>query len=301
MVEVSSEFVPNHNYQIVILIESEQPAAVYFILQPLDLLTTPKLNIKTIIKNNKSNEKSQAPALEKGLLILECLSNQAEPLTLSQLAVALGRNVSEIQRMVNVLHNADYLIRSAQGGYSLSSKLYRMALRYPPYRDLEILLRPAMYAFVDTTQESVHLSLLQETKMVVVAQVESPKLARISLQIGQRQDPIDTVSGRVLLAGLPEEELAIVLKKSAINAKKLTWLKQRLKEIQDRGYESMESSVYSGVYDLGIPVKNAEGNVLAALTTTWLATKDVQASKRQATVEKALLNALQSALEHCQI
>lgn len=213
----------------------------------------------------------------------------------------MERNVSEIQRMVNVLHGSDYLIRSAQGGYSLSSKLYRMALRYPPYRDLEILLRPAMYAFVDTTQESVHLSLLQETKLVVVAQVESPKLARISLQLGQLQDPVETVSGRVLLAGLPEEELNIVLQKSTLNTKKLSWLKQRLAEIRDRGYESMESNVYSGVYDLGVPVKNAQGNVLGALTTTWLATKEVQASNRQATVEKALLAALQSALKNCQI
>ena len=209
--------------------------------------------------------------------------------------------MSEIQRMVNVLHSSDYLIRSAQGGYSLSSKLYRMALRFPPYRDLEILLRPAMYAFVDTTQESVHLSLLQETQMVVVAQVESPKLARISLQLGQLQNPVETVSGRVLLAGLPEEELDIALKKSALNAKKLSWLKQRLIEIRERGYESMESNIYSGVYDLGIPVKNAQGNVLAALTTTWLATKDVQASNRQATVEQALLTALQRALENCHI
>lgn len=213
----------------------------------------------------------------------------------------MERNVSEIQRMVNVLHSSDYLIRSAQGGYSLSSKLYRMALRYPPYRDLEILLRPAMYAFVDATHESVHLSLLQETKMVVVAQVESPKLARISLQLGQLQDPIETVSGRVLLAGLPEEELAIVLNKCGLNTKKLNWIKQRISEIQNRGYESMESNVYSGVYDLGVPVKNAQGNVLAVLTTTWLATKDVQASNRQATVEKALLTALLNALENCQI
>lgn len=213
----------------------------------------------------------------------------------------MERNVSEIQRMVNVLHGSGYLIRSAQGGYWLSSKLYRMALRYPPYRDLEVLLRPAMYAFVDYTQESVHLCLLQETEMVVVAQVESPKIARISLQLGQAQDPVETVSGRVLLAGLPEQELDIILKKSALNAKKLTWLKQRLAEIQERGYESMESNVYSGVYDLGIPVKSAQGNVLAVLTTTWLATKEVQASNRQPTVEKALLTALQSALEDCQI
>lgn len=232
---------------------------------------------------------------------MECLSNQPEPLTLSQLANEMDRSVSEIQRMVTVLHNSGYIIRSAQGGYSLSSKLYRMALRYPPYRDLEIVLRPAMYAFVDATKESVHLSLLQQNQMVVIAQVESPKLARISLQIGQHQDPVETVSGRILLSGLPEDELDSFLQRSSLSPEKLAWLHERLDAIRSDGFEEMESNLYAGVYDLGIPVKGANGNVIAALTTTWLATKETQAKQSQTKIEKQLLSALQHALENCQI
>lgn len=202
--------------------------------------------------------------------------------------------------MVNVLHTSGYLIRSAQGGYSLSSKLYRMALRYPPYRDLEIMLRPAMYAFVEATKESVHLSLLQETKMMVIAQVESPNLARITLGLGQLQDPIETVSGRILLAGLPEAELKIFIAQNKLSAKKLAWLEQRLEEIRSKGYEQMESSIYNGVYDLGIPVKGPGGNILAALTTTWLATKEMKANNSLATTEQNLLKALQEALKNGQ-
>ena len=52
-----------------------------------------------------------APALEKGLDILECLATSEEPLTTRALAEQLGRSKNEIFRMVHVLLRRGYLTR----------------------------------------------------------------------------------------------------------------------------------------------------------------------------------------------
>ena len=56
--------------------------------------------------------KYSAPALEKGLDILELLSRRSQSLTLSQIAAALGRSVNELFRMVQVLEARGYVANS---------------------------------------------------------------------------------------------------------------------------------------------------------------------------------------------
>ena len=63
---------------------------------------------------------SSAPALDRGLAILEAMSQISEALTLTQIARRLGLSVSEIQRVVNVLSERAYLVRGTDGAYRLS-------------------------------------------------------------------------------------------------------------------------------------------------------------------------------------
>ena len=63
--------------------------------------------------NRRTNAESyQAPALKKGLEVLEFLSGQAEPYAVSELARAFGKSRNEIYRMVIVLEQLGYLART---------------------------------------------------------------------------------------------------------------------------------------------------------------------------------------------
>src|SRR3546814_3794137 len=57
-----------------------------------------------------------APALEKGLDILELLSSVSRPMGLSDISQAVGRSKNEIFRMLHVLEKRHYIER-AQGKY----------------------------------------------------------------------------------------------------------------------------------------------------------------------------------------
>lgn len=67
------------------------------------------------------------PALEKGLDILEVLSAAPEPLSLTALARVLNKGNNEIFRMLNLLEQRRYVLRSEAGMNRLSSRLFQIA------------------------------------------------------------------------------------------------------------------------------------------------------------------------------
>src|SRR5690606_35534132 len=83
-----------------------------------------------------------APALEKGLDILELLSAEGDGLTQHQIAQSLGRSASEIFRMLSVLERRGYLLRAADGVYRLSLRMFELAHRHPPIRRLLTVAMP---------------------------------------------------------------------------------------------------------------------------------------------------------------
>jgi len=214
--------------------------------------------------------KSAVPALDRGLDVLETMANSAGAHTLTEIARALGRTVSEVQRTVAQLSMRGYLVRDERGAYRLSSKLFRMATAFPPFRDLVSRASGPMQEFADGTQESVHLCVLTDDLLLLVGQVEGRGVVRVSLQLGVVQDPLTTVSGRILLAGLPLAELSAFLERRHVAAKERTRLEQALARVRKDGHEHAESSRVQGVQDLGVPVTLPGGAVIAALTTSWL-------------------------------
>jgi DNA-binding IclR family transcriptional regulator len=61
-----------------------------------------------------------APALEKGLDILEILARTVMPMTMSEISEKTGRSRGEIFRMLSVLEGRRYITRNGAGdGYLL--------------------------------------------------------------------------------------------------------------------------------------------------------------------------------------
>src|SRR5215470_18300924 len=79
----------------------------------------------------------RAPALEKGLDVLELMAQRGAPMTLSQISVALDRSVSELFRMVQALEYKGYIEASANGdGYILTNKLFALGMAQAPTKTL---------------------------------------------------------------------------------------------------------------------------------------------------------------------
>ena len=62
-----------------------------------------------IMKQKNQSKIYSAPALEKGLDILELLSNFSQGLTQAEIAIKLNKSVNEIYRMITTLKHREYV------------------------------------------------------------------------------------------------------------------------------------------------------------------------------------------------
>ena len=86
---------------------------------------------------DSAGQKYRAPALEKGLAVLELLAGARRPMSLNVISRHLKRSVSELFRMIQVLEFLGYLEISSSGeGYVLSNKLFALGMTRAPTRDL---------------------------------------------------------------------------------------------------------------------------------------------------------------------
>lgn len=201
--------------------------------------------------------KYYVPALEKGLDVLETLAASSTPLSLTALAVRLDRSANELFRMLACLEQRGYLVRDPQSSaYSLSLKLYELAHTHSPFEKLVRAAEAPMRAFSESTGESCHLSTLREGHLVVLAQSESPKPVRLSVEMGGRFAPDRTASGRLLLAYQPGRTRR---QRGAAD------------KIRRTGLVLARDESLVGVHDAAVLVGNPGVGVCAALAVSWLA------------------------------
>ncbi len=225
----------------------------------------------------EEKSKYHVPALEKGLDILEYLSEIAVPQSLADLARALGRSSSEIFRMLDCLEQRGYLLKDDSSHYQLSLKLYEMAHTHSPIDQLLLVAREPMRELAIKLRESVHLGLLRDYHLFIAAQEESPEPVRISVEVGRKFPAINTASGTLLLAHLPEPELQLffesdpdflLLKQSQKNA-----FRRRLIAIKKDGFVIESSRITEGVQDISVLIGNPDIGLTATLAVPRLKLK----------------------------
>ncbi|EOA02576.1 transcription regulator protein [Herbaspirillum frisingense GSF30] len=214
-----------------------------------------------------------APALDKGLDILELLSRSEQMLTLNQISRQLGRSVNEIFRMVVTLEQRGYLIAD-NDHYRLSLKLFELAHHHQPIRSLVSTALPHMRELANRSMQSTHLTVYEAGRVIVVAQVDSPERWAFGLKVGALVSLTDTASGHVLLAFRDQAEQASMLAAHVrMDGEQEIGTAQLMRQIEDtrkRGHSRMESRQIRGVINLSYPVMGANNRMLAALNVPYI-------------------------------
>lgn len=223
---------------------------------------------------SRKETKYFVPALEKALDILEALAAVHAPQSLTELARNLGRSPSELFRMLDALERRAYIARDAASeGYHLTLKLYELAHTHSPVDQLLKAAMIPMRELAEEIHESCHLCVLSGPVLVVVAQVESPEPVRLSVEVGDRVEPLRTASGRVLAAFLSpadrEHFLAGNSTHGAMTRSKRADLIAQLDRIRKDGFLLAPSMRRTGL-DASCIVGNPRVGVIAALGVPFL-------------------------------
>jgi DNA-binding IclR family transcriptional regulator len=238
-------------------------------------------------------DKYRAPALDKGLDILELLAATDEGLSQAEIAKALDRTPNEIYRMLDRLVRRDYVRRTSADRYELTLKLFELAHTTPPVRRLVSQATPVLRRFARDAEQAVHLVIHDRNILVVVAQVDGPGYWNVSIRVGSRISLINTGSGHVFLAFASDEERELMLEDQAgkRREKLAPALNTRLAGVRKRGFEAMESLQVAGVTNLSVPIFGPLGTVIAALTCPYTDRLDKKDAPDQAATLKLLVEA----------
>jgi DNA-binding IclR family transcriptional regulator len=218
-------------------------------------------------------DRYRAPALDKGLDILELLAGEEEGLSQAEIAKALGRKPNEQYRMLERLVRRGYVARNASDRYELTLKLFGLAHFHRPIRRLVSQATPMMHAFAARSLQSAHLAVYDRAGVTVIAQMDAPGYWGLAIRVGARVDLFNTGSGHILLAFRSREERQMMLEEqeSAHADSRPDDLEERLAQIRGRGYEVMPSLQSAGVYNLSAPILGGDGAAIAALTCPYIA------------------------------
>ena len=106
----------------------------------------------------KSPPDYRAPALDKGLDIIELLARTGRPMTPARISVRLNKSPTELFRMVRVLERREYIeIPRGQTGYVLTDKLSRLGMARSDGKMLSDYNLPAMRRIRELEQENTEL------------------------------------------------------------------------------------------------------------------------------------------------
>jgi DNA-binding IclR family transcriptional regulator len=213
------------------------------------------------VRREDSSRRYNAPALEKGLTILEIVSAAPAPMKTEDIARAAGRSRNEIYRMLQVLESHGYIEREfAAEGYSTTNKLFTLGMRKAPIANLNNAALPEMRKLSDQLALSVRLVVPSEDQIVFIAGVESTVSFGLSVHLGYHRPVVLSSSGRLLFAFQPPERqlewLAQLRKTAPPGADFDSFLADANKARRD-GWLIRRSVTVEGVIDICAPIWTA--------------------------------------------
>lgn len=230
-----------------------------------------------------------APALEKGLDILEMLCRSDRPLSQKVIAQALDRSIGEIYRMLACLVDRNYVVQIGDG-YAVTTRLFELAHVNPPTHRLLVEANPLMQRVSSELEQSCHLTVYNQGRQVVIAKVDSPSGMGFSVRVGAELDVLVSASGRVLLAFQTPETRKLRVEESL--RRRPEQAEARIDRILDAiracGFASMESVQVRGLVAVSFPILDSQGHAIAALAVPYAERIDQRQRKQLPEVEKLL-------------
>lgn len=224
----------------------------------------------------------RAPALEKGLDILELLSAQEEPLTMSAIVNLLGRSTGELFRMIQVLEHRGY-VQQGQDGYVITPRLFHLGLKRPPVRSLMEQALPEMRLLADRIGQSCYLAIPSGAASSVIARMEASTTFGFSVRVGYRRALHETPTGTTLYAFQSEKTRGEwdALFDPPLASDVLTAFRDQAEQVRERGYARSDSAELVGMVELAVPILRGDC-ACAALTVPFIRITDAPMSEEDA-------------------
>lgn len=223
----------------------------------------------------RTNSIPLAPALQRGLDILEDLHGQTDDQSVSSIAERLRLPPNSTLRLLATLEAKGYVERDPGSlKYRLTRKPASLALNGVREQSLLEAALPLMRDLRDTTGETVLLSIIEHGTGIVLEQIQSLHVFRFVCNPGAYHALHAAAPAKAILATLPQVDRSRLLDGYAFTrftASTITDRKTFEKELLEgvrKGYWEDHAEEFEGICCVAAPVFNRMGCPIAAITVT---------------------------------
>lgn len=155
----------------------------------------------------KNEERYLVPGLVRGLSILRLFDEHNQEMTITEIAEKLDVNRSSAFRLIYTLEFCGYLRKMSQKTYALNSNVMELGFNSLLKSSITELASPLMRELRDRIKIAVHLSILENTDIVFISNMQSTGAFTSNIHVGTRWHAHATVIGQLLLANMSESEV----------------------------------------------------------------------------------------------
>ncbi|MGX1564444.1 IclR family transcriptional regulator domain-containing protein [Streptomyces sp. NPDC055506] len=209
-------------------------------------------------------------SFERGLAVIRAFDSEHQALTLSEVARACDLTRAAARRFLLTLADLGYVHTDGRR-FRLTPRVLELGYSYLSSYTLPQIAEPHLELLVAQVRESSSLCVLDGDDIVYVARVPTRRIMTASITVGTRFPAYVTSVGRVILAHLPDKEVETRLARAEL--KPLTArtvatpeaLRAELRRVRRQGYAVVDQELEEGLRSVAAPVRDREGEVVAAV------------------------------------
>lgn len=211
-------------------------------------------------------------SLQRGLLLLELLSEHPEGLELHEICKALELPKSSGHNLLAQLVQSGYARISPHGKYRLTLKSFEVGAAAVHATEITQVLRQYMQEVYAACNETMHCGVRSGHEVLYIDKIESTQSIRMASHVGIRMPLYATAMGKAFLASMSDEEVRALYADTPMTPltehtiTDLDKLIAQLHDIRQKGValEDQENTV--NVSCIGVAVCDREGKPAYALS-----------------------------------
>ena len=208
--------------------------------------------------------------LIKGVQLLDHLVRAGAPCGVSELARQTGLQPSNVHRTLQTWAELGFVAQDpGSDAYHCTLRLFEWGCRVADGFDVRRAAREHLSRIARSTQETIHLSVLDGAEIVYLDKIDSPQPVRAYSEIGGRAPAHCVATGKALLAHAAPSALAALPvplpQPTHKSVRDLDALQAQLAIVRDRGYAVNREEWRIGVSGLGAAIFDQHGQAIAAV------------------------------------
>ncbi|ORB11492.1 IclR family transcriptional regulator [Mycolicibacterium monacense] len=213
-------------------------------------------------------------SVDNALRLLLLLGERSE-IRLTDASEYLRVASSTAHRLLSMLQYRGFVRQDpASKAYQPGPSLTNVAFAVHSRMDIPRTAAPILRQLVDTLQETVHVGTLDGRLVRFIAALESPSAVRVISRLGSTRPAHCTSTGKVLLAGLSDDELDQLYPDPHLepltehSVRTLTELRAQLAEVRKSGFAISRQESEEGVASVAVAVPQSGSGIRLALNAS---------------------------------